>query len=587
MAGPIVVLDFGSQTGHLVARRVRDLGHASEVAPCTTPAEKLKHCAGIVLSGGAASVYDEDSPKADPAIFDLGVPILGLCYGLHWVVQHFGGEVRRGEKREYGPVRVERTGNFFLFADCPKNWQVWMSHGDEAVRLPPDFWVLARSENCAHAAVFHKQRELALLQWHPEHKHTEYGREIIRRFCQWCDASPWSVANRLSTLRADIAEQVSNRNVIALVSGGVDSMVMFTLLNEVLGPDRVHGILVDNGLLRRGEVEQVQQTFAARDYRNFTVVDEQATFLNVLAGVYGPEEKRNLIGDMFMTVATREFARRGFSPDGTHTLLAQGTIYPDTVETGPIKTHHNRSGLALAWIRKGLIIEPLKDFYKDEVRQLGRELGLPEEIVNRHPYPGPGLAVRILCAAKPSWPEKFPTLVHTLSHPLPVKSVGAKGDGRSYEHALALFSPDLYQLPDHFWQVAADIPNTVPGYNRVIFCVSHTQLPNFSFTAGTISADRLWRLRQPDAIVTKEMRRAGLYDKIWQCPVVLLPFGARVGTESIVIRPVESEDAMTATPYRLPPEFLESVTRQLLAISGISMVFYDLTTKPPGTIEWE
>jgi len=593
----IVVLDFGGQYAHLIASRIRRMGAYAEILPPETSVAEFKDASGIILSGGPQSVYDESSPQADPGIFDLGIPVLGLCYGLHWMTQQLGGEVKQGKVKEYGKTKIRNQKseirNTGLLAGCPDELTVWMSHGDEAVKLPEGFVQTATSDACINSAFEDPERKFFALQFHPEVTHTEYGSEIMNRFVKLCDTSPWSVSQYHDRISEEIKEQVGDRNVFMLVSGGVDSTVAFTLLNQVLGPDRVQGLLVDTGLMRKDEVPQIERALGELGITNLHVEDASEEFFANLKDVYDPEEKRGVIGQTFLDVQKRVADDMGLNMD--QWLLGQGTIYPDTIETGStkhaakIKTHHNRVEAIQQMIEQGLVIEPLADLYKDEVRKLGEELGLPHELVWRHPFPGPGLGVRILCAEKAESLSTNPEIVSDLQQlVLPVRSVGVQGDGRTYRHAIALFKNDPFEISDECWSFATSVPNSSPDINRVLICLSQTEVPSFDFTPGSITPDRADLLREADAIADEELHKdEKLHHQVWQFPVVLLPFGLREGGQSIVLRPIESVDAMTANAAHLPSEMLQRMTERIIALDGIDLVFLDLTSKPPGTIEWE
>lgn len=601
-AGSIAVLDFGGQYAHLLARRVRECGAYSEIRDAAVSAQELRAAAGVILSGGPQSVYDPRSPQGDREILALGVPILGICYGHQWLAHVLGGAVLPGETREYGRTDVEVLSEGALFSGLPREFRVWMSHGDAVTELPQGFHCLARSAGCAHAAMEDGRRRIFGVQFHPEVIHTEHGLGLLRRFVRLCDAAPWSIESCAKRLGDQIRQESGGRKVFMLVSGGVDSTVAFTLLNAALGADHVQGLFIDTGLMRKGEVREIARAFDRLGIRNLRIEDASGEFFQALGGVADPEEKRRVIGETFLAVQQRVLAMHNLSPAAW--LLGQGTIYPDTVETGGtahadhIKTHHNRIPAIQAMVAAGRVIEPLKELYKDEVRRLGEELGLPHALVWRHPFPGPGLGVRILCAKEEVWPEGWRenaekilgsilAAIGTLSAPyrvrvLPVRSVGVQGDARTYRHAAAVFTQASIP-PD----VAAAVPNHVPAINRVLLCASHREPPPLSFTQGCVTRDRAGILRAADAIVSEEMHKAGLYGAIWQFPVVLLPVGVRSGGQSIVLRPVTSVEAMTAEAFRLPSSFLQEVTGRLMVLPGIDMVFCDLTSKPPATIEWE
>ncbi len=599
--GSIVILDCGGQYAHLIANRVRRLGAFSEIRVAGTPAAELKGAAGIILSGGPQSVYEKGSPQADPAILDLGIPVLGLCYGHQWIAHALKGTVSPGKVKEYGQAELEVTHHDeLLFKEVPKFSTVWMSHGDEVTQLPEGFMQLGKTTTCENAAFAHPDRKIFGCQFHMEVTHTEHGMRMLRNFVTLCDHAPWQITDFVAHVSGQIVEEVGDKKVFMLVSGGVDSTVAFTLLNKVIGTDRVQGLLVDTGLMRKDEVKLIKDAFDALGVKNLHVEDASEEFFGALEGVFDPEEKRKRIGDTFLAVQKRVSESMNLSiNDGW--MLGQGTIYPDTIETGGtkhadhIKTHHNRVSAIQDMIDKGLIIEPLKELYKDEVRMLGEQLGLPHDLVWRHPFPGPGLGVRILCAADanpvsaidPEIQHRIATMITKTHMALPVRSVGVQGDGRTYRHAVALFSHHPTTISTEHLTLATSIPNAIPVYNRVLLCTSHDTPPELVFTPGYLTRERADLLREANQIVTDEMRSAELYEKIWQFPVVLLPFGTSNGGQSIVLRPISSQDAMTANAFVLPEPVVNQMTRRLKDLAGIDMVFIDLTNKPPATIEWE
>lgn len=597
----IVIIDFGGQYAHLIASRVRRFGYRAYIVPTETKASALKDVAGIILSGGPQSVYEQGSPQADPKIFDLGVPVLGLCYGHQWVAHALGGKVSPAKVKEYGPTDIAvKHEKGSLFEGLPTNLRVWMSHGDEVSALPKGFVTTASSKDCEYAAMMDPARKIYGIQFHIEVTHTQHGMDLLRKFVDVCSPEPWSVESYGELIGEEVKREVGDRKVFMLVSGGVDSTVAFTLLNKVLGPGRVQGLLVDTGLMRKGEIGQIRSAFAPLKIANLRIEDASEEFFAKLKGVTDPEQKRKIIGDTFLSVQKRVSEEMGLSADKGW-MLGQGTIYPDTIETGGtahadhIKTHHNRVPAIQKMIDEGLVIEPLKELYKDEVRTLGEELGLPHELVGRHPFPGPGLGVRILCAVSPvpvAWPDeatkkRAEQLIPVPHRPLPIRSVGVQGDGRTYRNALALFSHHPCNVTPEHRSLATSVPNAVPVFNRVLLCTSRDEPVDFVITPGAITRERADLLREADAIVLEEMRAAGLYDTIWQFPVVLLPFGAAKGGQSIVLRPIESTDAMTANAFIPEPAVLETITRRLRDLPGIDAVFLDLTNKPPATIEWE
>ncbi len=497
----IVILDFGSQYTQLIARRVREAGVFCEIHPFNFSAEKIREAgaAGLILSGGPSSVYDKKSPKPDPDIFDLDVPVLGICYGLQIMVTHFGGQVARAPRREYGPADIFVTETDGLFDGLTESLPVWMSHGDHAEGLPPGFKAMAKTANAPYAAVFNPERKFYAVQFHPEVHHTPHGKDILANFLfKVCgEKKNWNMASFAEEQTQAIRAQVGKEKVILGLSGGVDSSVAAALLHQAIGKQLIC-IFVNNGLLRAGEEERVRKTFGkAADY-NTVIVDARKRFLKKLKGVTEPERKRKIIGHEFIAVFD-EHARhfKGVK------FLAQGTLYPDVIESvsvkGPsavIKTHHNVGGLPAKM--KMALVEPLRFLFKDEVRALGKELGLSDEILFRQPFPGPGLAVRVLGditeeklrmarEADLIVEEEVRTagLYHKLWQAfavfLPVNSVGVMGDERTYQNAIAIravnsvdaMTADWARLPhEALAKISSRITNEVRGINRVVLDIS-------------------------------------------------------------------------------------------------------------------
>jgi len=569
------VLDAGGQYCHLIARKVRDLGVYAEVRPSETRAGDLAGARGLIISGGPASVYDPDSPTADPAIFSSGQAVLGICYGQQLMAYLLGGTVTRGEKGEYGLATLElEEAQDPLFAGLAGRQQIWMSHRDVVAAAPAGFVVTGRTDTCAVAAIAAAERRLYGLQFHPEVVHTLRGREYLRNFVFGvCGCvQDWEPRGRVPMLEQEIRDTVGGRSVFFFVSGGVDSSVAYTLCTRALGRGRVRGVYVDTGLMREGETDFVSGL-------GVTVEQAGEQFLGALAGVADPERKRHIIGEEFVRVQERIIEARHIFEENW--ILGQGTIYPDTIESGGtakaavIKTHHNRVAGIQALIASGRIVEPLKSFYKDEVRQVGRELGLPAELLERHPFPGPGLAIRCLCAesdaAVSATAEGFV---------IPVHSVGVQGDSRSYAPVLAI------DALDH--ERATALINRLSGVNRVIAAVAtRVPLAGMRVRASSLTLERIDRLRRADAIVRRISHESGYDATVWQFPVILIPLGAAEALDSVVLRPVDSVDGMTARPVAMPPELLNQLCEELMAIPEIAGVFYDLTNKPPATIEWE
>jgi GMP synthase (glutamine-hydrolysing) len=523
----IVILDFGAQYTQLIARRIREQNVFSVVLPCTASLDEIKNCApvGIVLSGAPWSVYDKDAPPADKRIFELGLPVLGICYGLQFMVHTLGGKVRPADKREYGHAEIEIVAESALFRGLAKRQSVWMSHGDEALELPPGFELTAKTSH-AVAGIQNVAKKWFAVQFHPEVHHTRNGTEILRNFVfQICGAKPlWTPQHFIDSTVEQVRRQVGKGRAICALSGGVDSSVAAVLVDRALrdakGKHALSGaegsrltcIFVNNGVLRKNEFEKVQKTLHDKLGLRVDAVDATGRFLGKLKNVSDPEKKRKIIGNEFIKVFERE-ARRIAKEEGKVDWLVQGTLYPDVIESrsvrGPsqvIKSHHNVGGLPEKMKLK--LIEPLKDLFKDEVRKIGRDLGMPEEILQRQPFPGPGLAVRVL---------------------------------------------------------------------------------------GEVTPERLALLRECDDIVVSEIKDAGLYTKVWQSFAVLLPVMSvgvmgdmRTYAYTCAVRAVSSEDGMTADWVDLPHEVLKRIsTRIVNEVKGVNRVVYDITSKPPGTIEWE
>lgn len=578
-------MDAGGQYCHLIARKVRESGVYAEVRPSDTPAGALADRRGLIISGGPSSVYEPGSPSVDPAIFELGIPVLGICYGHQLMAHLLGGIVARGEKGEYGLAILEHREPGPLLAGLPARHQVWMSHRDTVTELPSGFRLLASTATCPIAAMGDPERRLFGVQFHPEVVHTVHGRAILENFLfAICECRrDWSVRGRVAELEAQIRSAARERNVFFFVSGGVDSAVAFTLCLRALGAERVRGFYVDTGLMREGETQFVRELFERLAPGSVCIVEAAPRFLSALAGVSDPERKRRIIGDQFIRIQ-QEILESGHLLEGDW-MLGQGTIYPDTIESGGsgqaavIKTHHNRAPGVQRLLEAGCVIEPLSSFYKDEVREIGRELGLPEELLERHPFPGPGLAIRCLCADAEAAMER--RLEGWLA---PLRSVGVQGDSRSYGAVLVLDEPPSSELE---WR-AAELVNRLAGINRVITLVaSHAPLETLRVRPASLTPERLARLRRADAVVREISRRSGFDRQVWQFPVVLVPLGGGERPDSVVLRPVDSVDGMTARAVIMERVLLDEMAAGLLAVPGISAVFYDLTHKPPATIEWE
>ncbi len=507
----ILILDFGSQYTQLIARRVREQKVYSEIYPFNVPIERIKNFEpkGIIISGGPSSVYEQGSPIPDPGIFNLGLPVLGICYGMQLMAHLLGGRVAKASRREYGKAELFIDDDKDIFAQIPSRTNVWMSHGDRIEKLPKDFFAVGHTVNSPIAAMADPKRRFYALQFHPEVVHTDEGQNILSNFIfKICGCKPeWTMKSFIETAKKDIAEKTKNSKIICGISGGVDSSVTAVLLHEAVG-DALTCIFVDNGLLRHNEAFKVERTLRQNFHMNIICVDASERFLKKLSGIKEPERKRKIIGNEFIRVFEEEAQK---IKDAA--FLAQGTLYPDVIEStsfkGPsatIKSHHNVGGLLKKMRLK--LIEPLRELFKDEVRLLGRELGMPDEIINRHPFPGPGLAIR---------------------------------------------------------------------------CI------------GNVTAQKIELLRKADMIVLEEIKKAGIYNEVWQAFAVLLPVKSvgvmgdeRTYENAIAVRVVKSIDGMTADWAKISYDVLGSISNRIInEVKGINRVVYDITSKPPGTIEWE
>ena len=602
MRNSIAIVDLGGQYCHLIGRRLRSLGIHSRIYSPKTRAKLFAHHAGIILSGGPQSVYEAGAPKISRDVLQLKAPILGICYGHQLLAQMLGAKVERAGG-EYGPTKLFVASKNSLFSRLPKEQTVWMSHADTVTELPRGLLSLASTEHCRVAAFGGTAKGYYGVQFHPEVVHTEYGRQILKRFVSSiCGLKVRGDAtNRITPLIRKIRGRVGKKSVFFLVSGGVDSTVAFALCAKALPEERIFGLHVDTGLMRKGETEDLRANLAAlRLDDRLRILDKSELFLGELKGVADPEEKRKIIGRLFVEVQSD--AMRRFGIDEKHWLLGQGTIYPDTIESGGsrglaavIKTHHNRCPEILELIRKGRVIEPLAEFYKDEVRELGGRLGLSPKLTNGWPFPGPGLAIRCLCsrlAAKAEPADRaLSGIVSDLNYEtalFPIKSVGVQGDARTYRSVLALRDTrDRFDYGALQW-ISTRACNAQATTNRVIAFVagSETALAEASLIRADLNAKRLELLREADFLVRSRMEESQLTATVWQFPVVLVPISF-AGGETIILRPVNSEDGMTADFARLPSEVLRHIAGDIAKLPGVDAVFLDVTSKPPATIEWE
>lgn len=597
----IAVLDFGGQYAHLIANRIRRLGVYSEILDGETPAAKLREYKGIILSGGPSSVTAKDGLKCDAGVFKLGIPILGICYGHQLMGQTLGGKVSKGIVREYGFAQIKFFEKKSVFKNVKSSENVWMSHFDQVVKAPKNFKIIGSSKDCPIAAMANYEKNLFGVQFHPEVTHTPCGMKILDNFIDVTGAKrQWNISKYIETILEEIKEKVGNRKVFLLISGGVDSTVAFLLLNKALGGDRLYGLFVDTGFMRLNEKKEVSAALKKVGVKNLHVYDASKEYFAALKNVYDPEEKRKIIGNLFLDIQDKVSNQLKLNPK--EWLIAQGTIYPDTIETGgtkhadKIKTHHNRVPKIQELIKQGLVLEPIAQLYKDEVRLVGEKLGLKKELAWRHPFPGPGLAVRCLCTKKADYPEKVLELEKSIdlvvsksglrAKILPIKSVGVQGDERTYRHPVVLYgAKKSWEVLN---QLSTQLTNQFPEVNRVLFGLTPAIIDNLDIQTDYLTFARTALLQKADKIVMDFIRTAKIHKDIWQFPTVMIPVSVnKAKTESIVLRPVCSEEAMTANFYKMDFDKLEKLVKKLSALKGISGIFYDVTNKPPGTIEWE
>lgn len=597
--GSIVIIDAGGQYCHLIARRVREAGVRSIIRSGRVRVEDLTGTKGIIISGGPNSVYEPNAPLISDSVFQAKVPILGLCYGHQYLAHKLGGRVSAGIHREYGEATMEVIGQDTILNGLNSTERVWMSHGDEVTAAPDGFDVLAKTPNCQVAAMADLNRRIFGLQFHPEVNETERGREIINNFLfRVCDCErEWKAERLIDSLRRKIIANAQGRNVLFFVSGGVDSTVAFTLCSDALGPERVTGVFVDTGLMRKNEGAEIKATFAERGWNNIRFEEAEALFLNALREIADPEQKRHIIGDCFLQVQQGLETELGLARENW--MLGQGTIYPDTIESGDgvlaatIKTHHNRVPAIQRMLAEGRILEPIRDLYKDEVRDVGRILDLPDSIISKHPFPGPGLGVRCLCSTQ-DIPVSASADLNSIVAPaglqgctVPIATVGVQGDFRTYSNLVILKGKATL---NQYASVARQITRELRKTNRVAFVVATKNSTDISASCVRrrfIDRKRLQTLREADAICHNMLREEALPDLVWQFPVILVPLSL-VDGETIALRPVYSQDFMTAKHSDLPLDFIERIGNRILTeIASVDMVLYDVTDKPPATIEWE
>lgn len=620
----IVVLDFGSQYAHLIAKRFRMMGYYSEIALPSAGLETFKNAKGIVLSGGPSSIYDKNAPEFNSEILKLDIPILGLCYG-HYVVQTgYNGKAQKALVGEFGFATLELNKNINcpLFEEIESPQQVWMSHQDAVVKPGDGFETVGSTKDCEFAALQNLEKKRFSLQFHCEVKDTPCGNKILENFAKFCGMEKnWDQDTVLNHIIDSIKNQADDKNVLLFLSGGVDSTVAFALLNKALGQKRVLGLHIDNGFMRKNESKKVEEAYKNHGFSNFIVEDASKTFLKAVENLTDPQKKRMAIGENFITVRNEVVAKQKF--DENKWLLAQGTLYPDIIESGGtknsnvIKTHHNRVDGIQKLIEKGLIIEPLKDLYKDEVRAIGKKLGLEDELVMRHPFPGPGLSINVLCSngtMTDNDKEEFKKAQEEISkvqlemfcekcsenlekYILPVKSVGVQGDFRTYRFpsviSFAKTENGFYHLPKKWEKLEAassQITNSASFINRTI--IRLWQNPSVKDEAlklqeGYCTKDRLDQTRDADDIVLTALHKSGWYNKIFQHLTINLPYASSKERCSFVLRPLCSEDVMTARFAQLPQNLLMDIVQEISKLPYVDAIFFDLTNKPPATFGWE
>jgi len=632
----IVVLDFGSQYAHLIAKRFRMLGYYSEIALPATDISVFENCKGIVFPGGPSSVYDEKIPEFNSEILNLDIPILGLCYG-HYIVQlGYNGKVGKQETGEFGfaTLNINEKLKSPLFEGIEHQQQVWMSHQDGVLKLGDGFEVLGSTKDCKYAATQNLAKKRFSLQFHCEVKDTPCGERIFQNFANYCGMEKnWDHETVLQIILENIKKDAGDKNVLLFLSGGVDSTITFALLNKALGQKRVLGLHIDNGFMRKNESAEVAAAYKKFGFSNFITEDASESFLKAIAGLTDPQKKRMAVGENFITVYNEVISKQKLDDNW---LLAQGTLYPDIIESGgtknsnTIKTHHNRVDGIQKLIEKGLIIEPIRELYKDEVRAIGYKLGLPEQLIMRHPFPGPGLSINVLCYDGKSWSQKdeeeYAAAKKELAEVtldmfcanctanlkrdvLPVRSVGVQGDFRTYRFPAIL---DFGPAKDGEWANRTDaakigmrhfpnkrekieacssaITNKARFINRTCIKLYQKQgvkNEDLKLQEGYCDRRRLDQLREVDNIVLKELRNAGWYDKIFQHLTIDLPFATSADRATFVLRPVVSEDVMTARFAMIPKEILGKIVEQIAALPFVDALYFDATNKPPATFGWE
>jgi len=615
MGEKVAILDAGSQYTKVIDRTVRELNVESDILDIDTKTEDLKEYKAIIISGGPSSVYGDDAPNINEEIFELDKPILGICYGLQITNYHFGGKIEALEKKEYGTTIVHVDTSSELYKGLDEEQQVYMSHGDSVSELAEGFKAIAKSEHDIIASISNADKKIYCVQYHPEVIHTVNGKQIMNNFLFNIAGlrGDYTQENRIELAVNKIKETVGTKKVLVMVSGGVDSSVTAALLLKALNPDQVYGVHINNGFMRKDESQLVLESLKALGLQHIEFVDASQKFYDGTTKIDGKETeklkeavhsetKRKIIGDVFMHVADGAIKSLSLLYD---CFLAQGTLRPDLIESAghvsktaqTIKTHHNDSAFVREKRENGLIVEPLADYHKYEVRQIGLELGLPEELIWRQPFPGPGTSIRIICSQQPDYTEddKSKKLVEDIANKygfraviLPIRTVGVQGDGRTYSNAAAL-------IGDMDWEkmrkCAVEITTNTKAVNRVVYVLNDIK-EETGITPTFLTEDVIELHREIDNEVSVILKEYGLDRKIDQMPVVLFPcdFGVE-GARSIALRPVQTPDFMTINPSiigkDIPAECLNKIVEKIKEFKEISCICYDITDKPPATTEWE
>lgn len=597
----IAILDAGSQYGKLIDKNIRELKCETDIFPLDVNYETIKNYKGIIISGGPNSVFAENAILCDKKLFQLNIPVLGICYGMQLMNYIFNGTVTQGKTREDGQKEI-MIRQSKLFKTLGEKQKVLLTHGDSIENMSSDFKIIGTSDNII-SAIEHSTLSLYGVQFHPEVDLTENGKVMFSNFLyNICGLVPsFTLENRMGSIMTEIYNKAKGKVIIILVSGGVDSSVCVALLRQVIDKDKIHAVHINNGFLRKNDMRTIEymnsldfgiHVINAKNkfYNGTTNIDGKMT--DILSNVIDPEQKRKIIGDVFMKVVDEYF--ESIKLDKNNCLLVQGTLRADLIESASrlasghanvIKTHHNDTKLVREMRDRGLILEPLKDLHKNEVRELGLSLGLDKQLINRHPFPGPGLAIRIVCTPNVNNKEfkqvkKKLGKYNKLYKVFPVKTVGVQGDARSYSYLCCI---DEYS--DQMYEIAMNIPQKIKKINRILYNINGNITDKIQLSNVSLSENDIKLLRKVDSCINKLISQ--LYSKISQMPVILLPIGIN-NKKSIVIRPISTNDFMTALPYKMPIEILKLIKETVIGkFSEISNVFVDLTPKPPSTIEFE